>query len=279
MSSFVQRVLFTVVALPLGIVFIFWGGWPYAIFVAAILARGAWEYADLFRNGGGKPSNLILLGGVIAIFATRFAAGFSQDHWLLILLMGLTAAFYLMEYERGREAAGSDFAATLSGIFYVGLLGSYLLLLRQIPDYGDWWVLLTLFAVILADTTAYLFGTRFGKTRLAPRLSPKKSWEGFVAGLVASLVGTPLFLLLFRTFGLPDDPQFSLLNAALLGLVIGIFPTLGDLAISMIKREMKMKDSSHLLPGHGGVLDRIDSWLWAFPIGYYLVTVVFQQIQ
>lgn len=279
MSSFAQRVLFTVVALPLGIFFIFWGGWPYAIFIAAILARGAWEYADLFRNGGGRPSNLLLLGGVIGIFAARFAAGFSQDHWVLVLLVGACVTFYLVEYERGRVAAGSDFAATLSGIFYVGLLGSYLLLLRQTPAYGEWWVLLTLFAVMLADTTAYMFGTRYGKTRLAPRLSPKKSWEGFIAGVVASAVGTPQFLLLFRMLGLPDDPQFSIVNVALLGLAIGILPTLGDLAISMIKREMKMKDASHILPGHGGVLDRIDSWLWAFPIGYYLVTILFQHIQ
>lgn len=278
MSSFAQRVLFTVVALPLGIFFIFWGGWPYAIFIAAILARGAWEYADLFRNGGGKPSNLILLSGVIAIFATRFAAGFSQDHWVFVTLIGVSVTFYLVEYERGRAAAGSDFAATLSGIFYVGLLGSYLLLLRQIPE-GDWWVLITLFAVMLADTAAYMFGSRFGKTRLAPRLSPKKSWEGFIAGAVVSTIGTPLFLLLFRVLGLPDEPQFSLMNVAVLGLAIGILSTLGDLAISMIKREMKMKDASHILPGHGGVLDRIDSWLWAFPIGYYLVTVFFQQIQ
>lgn len=277
MSSFAKRVLFTVFALPLGIFFIFWGGWPYAAFIAAILARGAWEYADLFRNGGGRPSNLILLGGVIAIFVARFAAGFSQDHWVFVAIVGISVAFYLAEYERGRKAAGSDFAATLSGIFYVGLMGSYLLLLRQIPEYGDWWVLLTLFAVMLADTIAYMFGSRYGKTRLAPRLSPKKSWEGFIAGVAASTVGTPLFMLFFRTLGLPEDPQFAIVNVAALGLAIGILPTLGDLAISMIKREMKMKDASHILPGHGGVLDRIDSWLWAFPIGYYLVTVLFQQ--
>lgn len=272
---FFQRVLFTVIALPLGIIFIFWEAWPYAIFIALILGRAAWEYADLFRNGGGRPSQVILVAGVLAIFFSRFAAGFAQDHWVFALICSGTLSYYLFQFESGRKRAASDFAATLSGIFYIGLLGSYMLLLRQdFPD-GQWWLLLSLFAVILADTTAYLVGSRYGKTRLAPTLSPKKSVEGYAAGMAAGAIGTPLFMLLFSHLGLPEVPAFSLVNATLLGLAVGTLPTLGDLGISMIKREMKVKDASQILPGHGGVLDRVDSWLWAFPIGYYLVLFVF----
>ena len=272
---FYKRVLFTVIALPLGILFIFWGAWPYAIFIALILARAAWEYADLFRKGGGLPSQLILTAGVMAIFFARFLGGFGQDHWVFVLICAGTLSYYLFQFESGGQRAASDFAATLSGIFYIGLLGSYMLLLRQDFPSGQWWLLLSLFAVILADTTAYLVGSRYGRTRLAPTLSPKKSVEGYVAGLVAAAVGTPLFMLVFGQLGLPADSSFSLTNAVLLGLGIGTLPTLGDLGISMIKREMKLKDTGDILPGHGGVLDRIDSWLWAFPIGYYLVLFVF----
>ncbi|HLE73096.1 MAG TPA: phosphatidate cytidylyltransferase [Anaerolineales bacterium] len=270
-----QRVLFTVFALPLGILFIFWGGWPYAVFIALILGRAAWEYADLFRNGGGSPSRWILVAGVLAIFFSRFAAGFAEDDWVFVLICAGTLTYYLFQYEGGRRRAASDFAASLSGVFYIGLLGSYMLLLRQdVPD-GEWWLLLSLFAVMLADTSAYLVGSRCGRTRLAPTLSPKKSVEGYLAGVVAAGLGTPLFLFIFGQLGLPEVPAFSLANVALLGLALGTLPTLGDLGISMIKREMKRKDTSQILPGHGGVLDRIDSWLWAFPIGYYLVLFVF----
>lgn len=270
-----QRVLFTVVALPLGIVAIMLGGWIYATVVALILARAAWEYAALFRSGGGQPSALMMLGGVLAIFVARFTSGFLSDSWLLPLLIALTMVIHLAEFERGREHAASDFADTLSGIFYIGLFGSYLLLVRLIPQYGEWWLMLTLFAVMLADTSAYFIGIAFGKHNLAPHLSPKKSWEGYLGGVFLTTVGMPLFLLLFRQFGLPDIPSFSLLNIAFLGLLIGILPTLGDLGISMIKREVHQKDTSDILPGHGGVLDRIDSWLWAMPIGYYLINFLF----
>jgi phosphatidate cytidylyltransferase len=132
---------------------------------------------------------------------------------------------------------------------------------------------------MLADTSAYFIGIAFGKHRLAPRLSPKKSWEGYIGGIVSTTLGLPLFLLLFRQFGLPETPAFSISNTILLGFVIGILPTLGDLGISMIKREMHQKDTSDILPGHGGVLDRIDSWLWAMPIGYYLILFLFLRSQ
>lgn len=270
-----QRVLFTVVALPLGIAAVMAGGWIFATVVATILARAAWEYAKLFRAGGGQPATLMLVFGVLAILISRYLYGFEIDGWLLALLVGLTLVIHLIYYERGREHAASDFAATLSGIFYVGLLGSYLLLIRLIPESGEWWFMLTLFAVMLADTAAYFIGSAWGKQRMAPRLSPKKSWEGYIGGVILTTIGLPLFLLLFRQFGLPDTPAFSIFNIGLLGLVLGIFPTLGDLGISMIKREVHQKDTSDILPGHGGVLDRIDSWLWAMPIGYYLILFVF----
>jgi phosphatidate cytidylyltransferase len=269
-----QRLLVTLVLLPIGIAVIALGGWLYTIFIVLIMARAAWEYSRLFAAGGGKPATSLLLIGVTVILVGRHLFGFEIDHWLLVSIVLVTMTFHLLEYEGGRDQAGTDFTFSLSGIFYLGLLGSYLVLLRGLPN-GTWWLLLTLFAVWLGDTAAYLLGTAFGRHRLAPRLSPKKSWEGYFSGILFATFGTPLFFLLFRPLGLPGDTSFTLLNAAVLGFFIAVLSTLGDVGVSMFKRQMKVKDTSALLPGHGGVLDRIDSWLWAAPVGYYLVLFVF----
>jgi len=269
-----QRLLVTLVLLPIGIAVIALGGWLYTIFIVLIMARAAWEYSRLFAAGGGKPATSLLLIGVTVILVGRYLFGFEIDHWLLVSIVLVTMTFHLLEYEGGRDQAGTDFTFSLSGIFYLGLLGSYLVLLRGLPN-GTWWLLLTLFAVWLGDTAAYLLGTAFGRHRLAPRLSPKKSWEGYFSGILFATFGTPLFFLLFRPLGLPGDTSFTLLNAAVLGFFIAVLSTLGDVGVSMFKRQMKVKDTSALLPGHGGVLDRIDSWLWAAPVGYYLVLFVF----
>jgi phosphatidate cytidylyltransferase len=274
-KMFLRRTLFTITALPVGLFFVFVGEWPYFLFIGAILLRAAWEYARLFRSGGHHVPNWLVMGGVFAIALARFvASGFDNDHWVLALLCAVTLVIHLADYERGRDQAGTDFVASLSGIVYLGLLGSYLITVHQL-ERGEWWLVLSLFAVMLADTIAYIWGSRFGKNRMVPRLSPKKSWEGFTAGLLAATLGTPAFALLFRVFGMPNTQEFSLLNIGILGFMIGIFPTLGDLGISMFKREMNIKDTGTIIPGHGGFLDRMDSWLWAFPIGYYLVTVFF----
>ncbi len=269
-----QRVLVTVIALPIGIALIVLGGWPFAAFVALLLGRAAWEYAGLFENGGNAPSRLLLVVGVVALLLARVLHGFTIDNWLLASLIMLTMFVHLVAFERGYKQSGSDFAVTLSGILYIGLLGSYFVSVRGLPN-GEWWLLFSLVAVWLADSGAYFIGTAYGKHKMTPRLSPKKSWEGYIAGVLFGTLVTPLLLFLFRRLGLPDDPAFTLQNIAVLGFAISALTTLGDLGESMIKRQMKVKDASQLLPGHGGVLDRIDSWLWALPIGYYLITFVF----
>jgi phosphatidate cytidylyltransferase len=98
-------------------------------------------------------------------------------------------AYHLFQYERGSQRAGTDFAVTLSGILYIGWLGAYLISLRRLPD-GLWWLLTVLPAVWLADTGAYLVGSRFGRHKMTPRLSPKKSWEGYLGGILFSVPGT-----------------------------------------------------------------------------------------
>ena len=269
----VSRLLVTIVLLPVGLLAIHYGGLPYYLLVALLLGLAAWEYASLFRLGGSRPAVILITGGTLLLVLGRVLDGFASAPWLASLLILLSMTYHLVAYERGRDQAGSDFAVTLSGIFYCGWLGAYLISLRELPE-GKWWVLLVLPAVWLADSGAYFVGIRFGRHKLSPRLSPKKTWEGYLAGVVTGTLGAALLALVWR-IGAGPETAITAGKAALLGFILSAVTTLGDLGESMIKRQMGAKDSSHLIPGHGGFFDRVDSWLWAGVIGYYLVSWFF----
>ncbi|MDH5606400.1 MAG: phosphatidate cytidylyltransferase [Anaerolineae bacterium] len=269
-----QRILVALILIPLGVAAIIQGGWVFGILLAILLGLAVWEYAALFRAGGLEPAGFLMVAGVVAFIFARLYFGTKVDALLITAAALLLMAVHERAFEKGRQQAGSDFAVSLSGFIYIGLLGSYFPLLRALPD-GQWWLLVVLPAVWLADSGAFFLGTKFGKHKMVPRLSPKKSWEGYAGGIIMSLVFTPLLLLWYRSLGLPPGSSITPAAAAVIGLVMGIFPTLGDLGESMIKRQVGVKDSGTLLPGHGGLFDRVDSMLWAGPIAYYLITWLF----
>lgn len=155
---------------------------------------------------------------------------------------------------------------TLLGLFYIGTLGSFVGLLRDMPD-GVFWVFVLLGMTWLNDTSAYFFGHRFGKRRLAPVLSPGKTVEGFLGGFLGTLAG---FLLFWFIFGQP----IALAKGLLLIFLVGIFGPLGDLSESLIKRSFGVKDSGNIIPGHGGMLDRIDALLFTAPVVYFFARAV-----
>ena len=265
----VSRLLVAIVLLPIGLLAISFGGLPYNLLVVTLLALAAWEYASLFRAGGLQPAGLLILSGTLLLSAGRAWDGFESAPWIASLFILLSMAFHLIAYERGRDQAGSDFAVTLAGIFYFGWIGAYLISLRELPE-GKWWVLLALPAVWLADSGAYFIGKRFGRRQFSPRLSPKKTWEGYLAGVITGTLGAALLALVWR-IGAGPDTAVTLWRAGALGFILSVVTPLGDLGESMIKRQVGAKDSSQLLPGHGGAFDRIDSLLWSGVIAYYLV--------
>lgn len=265
----VKRTLVVLVLLPLGLAAIVAGGWVFVALIALVVGLAAWEYTRLFEHGGYHPSLALVVGGAVLLVAGRSWNGFESAAWILSLLILSAMAYHLLAYERGRDQGGSDFALSLAGILYLGWLGAYLVSLRQLPE-GEWWLLLVLPAVWFADMGAYFAGSRFGKHRLSPRLSPKKTWEGYLAGIPAAVIGGALLAVLYQSWTGPAS-SITPLRGALVGLAMGVLTTLGDLGESMIKRQVGVKDSGTLLPGHGGVFDRIDSWLWGGVIGYYLV--------
>jgi phosphatidate cytidylyltransferase len=266
-----DRVKVTLILLPIGLVVFYIGGIVYVLAMALVLGLAANEYASLFRVGGMQPSAVLVVLGTVALALSRAWNAFESAPWILTLVIMATMGYHLMMYERGRPEAGTDFAITLSGIIYFGWLGSYLISLRQMPG-GFWWLLLTLGIVWVADSGAYFVGRKLGRHKMSPRLSPKKTWEGFGGGVLGGVIGGILLVLLFQL--LPGSVgEMKVWHGIGLGLVLSLITPLGDLGESMIKRQVGMKDSGKLLPGHGGAWDRIDSWLWACVIGYYLILV------
>lgn len=269
----VKRVLVALVLLPMGLALIAWGGAPYYAFIALILALAAWEYVQLFRAGGHRPAGALVMAGVLSFVVGRAWTGFAQVDWMASLFILAGTTVHLVAYERGRDQAATDFSLTLLGGFYIGFLGAYFISLRDLPE-GNWWLLVVLPAVWLADSAAYFVGTRFGRHKLCPRLSPKKTWEGYLAGIVISLPATAGLCALWQVWAGPGT-AITPERGALIALVLSAVTTLGDLGESMIKRQLGVKDSGKLLPGHGGALDRIDSWLWGAVIGYYIIVWFF----
>jgi len=255
-----------------GLPAIIYGGVFYFILMGGFLVVGAWEYVRLYQAVKYEPNKLVAVGGVLVLVTARFLfADFAIPLFVLLILLAMTA--HLVSYERGRDQAALDFGVTVTGITYIGWLGSYLLDIRNFSAEGGWWLMLVLPIVWAGDMGGYSIGSVYGKHKLAPRLSPNKSWEGYVAGVFTSILIGAFFAYAFTSIG-ARQPLAGMINpfqGALLGLVIGSLAPLGDLGESMLKRQSGLKDSSNIFPGHGGVLDRIDSWIWGASIGFILI--------
>ena len=285
------RVATAVVGVPVVIALIWWGGAGYSVAVGVVLTVAALEfYAAVApasapaRGGpasGGNPSlaenplaaiaqrplprllnqrPLSLLGtALVALLAA--GAHHGADWWTGALALAAVLPS-LWHIARGETQRGTgDWLATVGGVLYVGWLGSYLILLRQLDQDGEW-AFLAIFAAFANDTGAYFVGLAVGRTPLAPRISPSKTVEGSLGGLVCGVAGV---VLLNYALGLDIDigPLIPL------AVLVPVAAQLGDLAESLLKRGAGVKDAGVLVPGHGGVLDRLDSLLFVVPMVYY----------
>lgn len=248
------------------------GSWLYAVSIMGILAMAAYEFGNLFYAGGYRPAIPLLIIGTVAVVLVRIYFGFEVDYILLAGIVFVALTWHVIDFERGAPKSGTDFALTLTGILYVGWIGAFLITIRHMPD-GLWWFLLSLMSVWIADSAALLFGRRFGRHKLAPRVSPKKTWEGYLAGIGMGILCGAGMGLLWR-IGAGPLSGINAMSGAIVGGVISTAAPIGDLGISMFKRQIGEKDTGALLPGHGGVLDRIDTWLWSAVLGYFLAIVL-----
>jgi phosphatidate cytidylyltransferase len=225
---------------------------------------GILEYCQMTLPGRGGENMLISAcsAAIPMLFYLRSAAAVV----LAIALFFLSIAIHtLFRFNDVRQAA-SEASLLFFGIIYVPYLLGYLILLRSHPS-GLNWILLILFIVMSGDSAAYFGGSRFGKRKLYPAVSPNKSVEGALFGLAGSVAGTMVAKLLFFS-------DLSVVDGVLAALLIGSLSQVGDLFESMIKRSCGVKDSGKIMPGHGGMLDRLDSILFAAPATYYYATFV-----
>ncbi len=264
-----KRFLTALVLALVGIPAIIYGGVFFWLFMGSFITIAAWEYINLMRAAETQPSMPIAVGGVFILLLVRTQYEIYQNA-ALALLVFLAMTHHIIAFEKGRDKAAEDFSITITPLLYMGWLGAYLIKLREIPETGLWWFFLVLPTIWFTDTGAYFIGKNLGKHKLAPRLSPKKTWEGYWGGVFFGTLGSMLFAWLWR-----EQLGINLLQGAMLGITLAMLTVLGDLGESMIKRQSGIKDSSNILPGHGGIFDRIDSWIWAAPLGYYIITWFF----
>ncbi|MBI3548132.1 MAG: phosphatidate cytidylyltransferase [Elusimicrobia bacterium] len=267
------RVLAGIVGIPLLLLFIHWGSIPYLAFVTVLSMLGLYEYGlILFVSGRGVQRWIVLLGGGLLTFAVAIGVpggDGARANLAFMVLSVLVAASMLREMFR-KEHSLDRAAISLFGVLFVGWTLAHLVLLRDLRPYGERLTYLLFGAVWITDTTAYFVGRSVGRKPLAAVISPKKTIEGTAAGIL----GAGLFAVLAeRTF---LNGALTLPEAAAAGLFIGAMGQASDLAESTIKRAAGVKDSSELLPGHGGILDRFDSFLLTTPILYYALALKFR---
>ena len=257
-----QRIISALWGIPLVFAAIWFGDPWFSILVAVIAILAAFEFYEMISSRVSPWTFFGLIWVVLMVLSPH-----SDDDRVVPLLFTSAVVISLDWFVwRPTRDAFSGWVWTLAGIFYVGWMLSHLVGLRRL-DNGRDWVLLVIFATFATDSVAYLLGRAFGRHLMAPAISPGKTWEGAVAGLAGGLAAT---VALAFILDLTPHP-LSYPGVVLLGFLIPVFAQLGDLAESLLKRSAGVKDAGHLIPGHGGMLDRMDSIIFSSIIVYYYV--------
>ena len=264
-----RRSITSLVMIPL-LILIVWLGSPWTVLLVLGLSLFAMmEFHRLIERTGWQPSLAAGFLMTVAIVLTFQFRNQMEGQFLPLIPAGAFVLSLLVTSVRKKRMGFRDWAYTVAGALYVGFLLSHALLLRDVGsnDVGRNWVLFGLTATFAADSGAYFTGTAVGRHLLVPTISPKKTWEGAIGGLVCA-TGIPIVCGVILHIPAPVWQQ------ALLGLVLGIAAEIGDLVESKIKRTAQVKEAGDLVPGHGGILDRLDSVFFTMPVLYYLVVFV-----
>ena len=242
--------------------------WAFLTLAGMFISVAVWECTRLLGHLGWRPFTLLSLAGSIVLLASFSSIGPSFGPGLPLAAVVILAPVLAMWTRDDTRSMVEAVVATVFPVVFVALTLGQVVRLHAIPGEDGRDLLYLLFlCVILADTAAFYVGTTLGRRRMAPRISPKKSWEGTAGGVVAS-IGAAVLAHFWCFHRLP------LAHALAIGALLGVASVFGDLSESMLKRAAGVKDSSSLLPGHGGVLDRADSVIFSAPILYYYWTWV-----
>jgi phosphatidate cytidylyltransferase len=263
-AAFASGILLAIAVIALLVI----GKGAFAVFAGAVILLGQAELYAVMRTRHLQPATLLGLVCGALMLAGAYLHGPSAILLGLVLAAGLTVPWYMAAPPAGRRRTTVNAGATMLGLVYVPFLASFAMLLLAFPgDLGRNVFLVVLGLAVLYDVIAYAVGTLWGNRPLAPSISPNKSWEG--------VIGATLGILIVSLAIVPAIEPFTSSRAVGLALVIAVVAALGDLVESAIKRDLGVKDMGTILPGHGGILDRIDALLFAFPAAYYFLQLSF----
>ena len=262
-----KRLLTAALGIPLVIGFVWVGGFAFGAFVIILEIIMLCEYFNMLAwgNENGRLKSFVLvisiIWGLVYTVVVDFSASLAYMTPMIIILFALIAVLALFSAPRIDYA---QFSITFTGTVYIVCFLNYLLLIRRMAD-GLHAFIALLIIIWTCDTIAYFVGIKFGKRKLAPLISPKKSWEGAIGGYLASGCA----FLVFAQYFLEVDT----INKIIIAVTLPIIAQFGDLIESYIKRYFDVKDSGNFLPGHGGLFDRFDSIIFAAPFFFYLLTL------
>ena len=261
------RNLINALGIP-GWLFLIWkGGLYYTIFILICCVLALGEFYSIMEKKGAKPLRWFGMGATVFIADYYHVQPIATGHQMLGGIILVIILIMLIELFSNNKNATLNIASTFAGILFVPVLLGTAIDLRQFDLLMNTNLTFALtLSVWACDSSAFIFGTLFGKKKIMPSVSPKKSWVGSISGALTSL----LILYVFHNQGLLGD-YFSLKDAMVIGLISGVFGQFGDFTESLLKRDVGVKDSGTLLAGHGGVLDRFDSLIFACPIAYLYV--------
>ncbi len=264
MNPLLSRLLVAVFLLPFVVGVVYLGGWW--LFGVAFFA-GLLALHELYRMA--RDRRPLVIAGYAGFALALLGLQLGDVSWMLGgVLATLFLSFVFYGLSDIRTSATTSFGITLLGVVWVGTGLGLLLLVRDIPEHGFWAAIAVMFTVFAADTVAFFVGRTLGRHRMAPAISPAKTWEGLVAGALAAMAVA--FLILYKD----RDDFLTIPETLLLGAAVAVAAVFGDLFESAVKRDLQMKDSGRLLGGHGGMLDRLDALLWAGPAAYFVILAV-----
>lgn len=262
MSNRITRILVAFLAIPFLLGLSYWGGVPFLIFILAIGIIAFYEFSTMLKNKNIFPCYLLGFISVALIITNAYSPLFTFELFFPALFLLLL----FVELFRNKGSAINNISSTLLGVFYTGVFSSSIVGIREFyittpQDYSNGgFIIISIFLTLwMTDSAAYFVGSAIGKHKLFPRVSPNKSWEGAIAGFVFSIIT----LIVLKSFLLNF---LSWIDIIAFGVIVGVFGQIGDLIESLIKRDAGVKDSSNIIPGHGGIFDRFDSLLYSAPI-------------
>ena len=259
------RIITAAVGLPL-IVLAIWFGDPWPWFTLLITAAALAGTYELYRIANFDRKEPLLYLGLLWTLALVLSPHYTKPNLLpAVITAAILVSLITLLLRRSREKAFRDWAWTIVGALYAGWMLSYWLNLRGLEDGRDW-VYLAMLTTFANDTGAYFIGRARGKHKLAPAISPAKTWEGAIGGLGSAILAA---IVVAAILSLISPFALKHWQIILLGFLVSLFAQLGDLVESLLKRNMEVKESGTLLPGHGGILDRFDSLIFVGAVVYY----------